>query len=176
MIKKILVTPREDAEYVAKKDTAFEGLAIISICSQKEDILFNEDVKKRIGCEVLNMVFADLTADDYKISPGLISKFPAFNKKMARETISFLDNLKDKDIEILLIHCDAGVSRSAAVGVFACRYLGMNEKEFRKENRVLSPNSLVYDILYKESGLRGNYKKWWENIPIDPKIRAMFID
>jgi len=60
------------------------------------------------------------------------------------------------------------------VGVFAIRYLGLDEKLFRKENTALGPNTLVYDTLAKVSGLRGDYEKWWENIPMDPRIASIF--
>lgn len=143
MVEKILVTPREFAVQISKR-RGTKGLAVISICSSKKDILFTKAVKKQLTCDdILTLIFADLTAVDYKNYPHLASKFPAFNEKMARETIKFLDNLRNKDIKLLLIHCDAGVSRSAAVGIFAVRYLGMDEKLFRKEHVAIGPNSLV---------------------------------
>lgn len=173
MVKKLLVTPREFGIYISKRKNKTKGLAVISICSKKEDILFTEEVKERLNCEVLNLIFADLTAEDYKIAPDLISKFPAFTKRKAKQTIKFLDSLREKEINLLLTHCDAGVSRSAAVGIFACRYLGMDEKEFRKEHRQIGPNSLVYDLLQQESGMRDDYQKWWED-EVPPNARLIF--
>lgn len=172
MIEKILVTPRKLGLYVSKK-RATSKLAIISICSYKRDIIFTKAVRKRMGCEnILSLVFADLTETDFKIAPELIKKFPTFNVKMAQQIIQFLNKLKEKDIKLLIIHCDAGVSRSGAVGIFACRYLGMDEKEFRKEHRFIGPNTLIYDLLIKESGMRDDYQKWWDDYgkEIDPRI------
>jgi predicted protein tyrosine phosphatase len=173
MVKKLLVTPREFGKYISKKKRKTKGLAVISICSKKEDLLFTEEVKKQLDCDVLNLIFADLTATDYKIAPDLISKFPAFTKRKAQQTIKFLDNIKKKEIDLLLIHCDAGVSRSAAVGIFACRYLGMDENEFRKEHHSIGPNSLVYDLLQQESGMRDDYQKWWEE-EVPPNSKLIF--
>lgn len=169
MIKKILVAPREIALDISKRKTT--GLAVISICSYKRDIIFTETVKKSMHCkDIISLVFTDLIAKDYKIAPDLIKKFPRFNMTMARKIITFIDKIKEKNIKLLLIHCDVGVSRSAAVGVWAVRYLGLDEKEFRKEHPSIGPNILVYDILTKISGLRKDYENWWENVHINPKL------
>lgn len=171
MVKKIMVARKETALYVASK-LKVKGLAVISISSYKKDIIFTEAVQKQLNCyDVLNFVFADLTENDFKISPKLVSEFPHFTVEMAREIVHFLNKLKDMDINLLFIHCDAGISRSGAVGVFACRYLGMDETEFRKEHKNIGPNTLVYDTLCQVSGLRGDYQAWWENTdPVDPRI------
>jgi len=171
-VKKLLVMPREFGIYISKRKEKTKGLAVISIYSKKEDLLFTEEVKKRLDCDVLNLMFADLTPTDYKTNPDLIPKFPTFTKKKAQQTIKFLDSLREKEINLLLIHCDAGVSRSGAVGIFACRYLGMDENEFRKEHRNIGPNTLVYDLLVRESGMRGEYQKWWDDYGknINPRI------
>jgi len=180
MIEKILVAPREVALDLSKRKKT-EGLAVISICSYNRDIIFTKAVKKSMNCQdIISLVFADLTGRDYKIAPHLMKKYPRFNMTMAREIITFIDKIKVKDIKLLLIHCDAGVSRSPAVGVWAIRYLqlngyiGMNEKEFRKEHPAIGPNTLVYDVLSKASGLGKNYGNWWENVHIDPKYKLIF--
>lgn len=172
MVNEIYVMPREGVLFLTKK-TYVKGLAVISICSYKKDIIFTKAVRKSMGCEdIISLVFADLTKVDYKIAPHLIKKFPAFNVTMAKQIIQFLDNIKKKKKKILIIHCDAGVSRSGAVGIFACRYLGMDEKKFRKEHRSIGPNTLVYDTLAQVSGMRGKYQKWWDYYgkKIDPRI------
>jgi len=171
MIKKILVTPREFGIYISKRG-ATSGLAVISICSYDKDIIFTDKIKKQLECEnIISLVFADLNENDFKISPKLIEKHPTFNKKMARKIITFIDTIKKEDIKLLLIHCDSGVSRSGAVGIFTCRYLKMDEKIFRKEHKNIGPNTLVYDLLIRESGLRGEYQKWWDDYgKVDPRI------
>lgn len=174
MIEKILVAPREFALHLSKRKKT-KGLAVISIVSYPRDKIFNKAVRKSMDCEdIITLVFADLTAKDFKIAPHLIKEHPRFNMKMAREIISFVDRIKEKEIRLLLIHCDAGVSRSAAVGVWAVRYLGHDEKIFRYEHKAISPNTLVYDVLSKVSGLRKDYGNWWENVHIDPKYKLIF--
>jgi len=180
MIGKILVAPREFAVDLSKRKKT-KGLAVISICSWERDVFFTEAVKKSMNCQdIISLVFADLTAKDYKIAPALLKKYPRFNMKMARKIITFIDKIKVKDIKLLLIHCDAGVSRSPAVGVWAVRYLSLNgyighdEDEFRREHPAIGPNTLVYDVLSKASGLRKDYGNWWENVHIDPKYKLIF--
>jgi len=46
--------------------------------------------------------------------------------------------------------------------LWACRYLGGDEKEFRKLNKNIHPNSHVYDTLYEVSGMKEDYRKFWE--------------
>ncbi len=171
MIENIMVVRREPVMDLAKLFKKPKKLAIISICSYKRDILFTEAVKKQMDCEnIISFVFADLTEADYKVSPSLTKTYPRFNVKMAHDIIEFINNIKEKDIKLLLIHCDAGISRSGAVGVWAIRYLGMDENIFRKEHPYIGPNTLVYDTLSKVSGLREGYANWWEDIDFNPDI------
>lgn len=169
MVDKILVTPREFAKWlIAEGGKCMNRMAIISICSSKNDVLFTNEVRKRISCKnIITLIFADLTAVNYKSYPNLCNEHPMFNNGMAVKIIKFLNGLRNKNISTLLVHCDAGVSRSAAVGLFAVRYFGMDEKAFRRENRAISPNTLVYDTLAAVSGIRSDYKNWWENINLD---------
>ncbi len=170
MIEKIFVMSRGHAKFLTEKENA-KNLAIISICSSKKDIIFTKTVKKKMGCDnILNLIFADLTTEDYKIAPYLITKFPVFTPYKAERIIRLLDNLKENDVKLLIVHCDAGVSRSGAVGIFAVRYLGMDEEEFRREHPNIGPNTLVYDTLIRLSGVRRDYQSWWEHQIDDGKL------
>ncbi len=84
-----------------------------------------------------------------------------FSKKHAEKIIKFLDKINkiDKDI-VLVVHCDAGISRSGAVGTFAVNYLNLDKIKFQKHylNRIY-PNKYVLDILNKESNLTNSYLK-----------------
>lgn len=168
MVAKIRVVPREIALDLAKKGNT-TGLAVISICSKKEDIIFTEEIKKKLKCDdIITLVFADITETDLKIVPELSKRYPIFTADKAQEILNFLNHLQKKDIKLLLVHCDAGISRSGAIGIFAVRYLGLDESEFRKKHKYIGPNSMVYDILMEVSGLHDGYQKWWEKeIPPD---------
>ena len=70
----------------------------------------------------------------------------AFDRKMAGEIIDFIEAHRGA-ADTLLVHCYGGQSRSMAVGAFAVRMLGGdNRKYFEKAN----PNRLVYDTLVAE--------------------------
>jgi predicted protein tyrosine phosphatase len=73
-----------------------------------------------------------------------------FNKDMAQKIINFLDKIKN-DLKIkeitLVAHCDAGISRSGAIGEFACDYLDFPYDTFKERNKGLHPNILVLNTL-----------------------------
>lgn len=107
---------------------------------------------------VLKLQFDDIT----KPEPGLI----LFADEMAEQIIDFADYLIENFPEKpLIVHCDAGVSRSGAVGSVLNDYinmkLGMEEdkKRFWKEHRnLILPNEWVKARLMKTWRCRGMKK------------------
>lgn len=67
-----------------------------------------------------------------------------FDQEMAERIVSFV--LKFMDKSIILIHCDAGISRSAAVA--KALYLWYH-KDGSRFDRLHFPNSLVLNIMNK---------------------------
>ncbi len=65
-----------------------------------------------------------------------------FQKEQAEEIIRFTEKIKD--IDTLLIHCYAGMSRSQAVGKFISELPG-----FESEEESIGYNEYVYDLLKK---------------------------
>ena len=61
----------------------------------------------------------------------------------------FVDNL---NCELLIIHCYAGVSRSAGVAGAVCQYLGIDKNIFDSKN--YDPNLLVYKLACNELGIK----------------------
>lgn len=84
-----------------------------------------------------------------------------FNEDMAKSVISFLDQNKAL-CDTLIVHCDAGMSRSSAIGLWANRYLGLDEKTFMVDNPRKCPNVDALSILMEVSGLNDSYKDFWE--------------
>lgn len=174
MICKIVTKSRQAMVYLIDSADSLGSSAIISMCSTEEQLLMTKSKIKQLnflGChDTLSLIFEDIRKKD---EPLLIKKHILFNEDMARQVVSFLDVLKDKEIDTLFVHCDVGVSRSGAVGIFAIRYLDMDEKKFLRNN-IIHPNSFVYDTLMKVSGLKGDFIKFWENysnsVIINPKI------
>lgn len=163
MINQIVVVPRLVIENYIKDDNAsyWENWSLISISTSEEQIVPDKENLLHKGCnDFLECVFADVTDKEY----NEFKKFypiELFSKETARKIIDFINKIKGFS-DILVVHCDAGISRSGAVGLFACRYLKMSENEFRKQNRVL-PNMYVLGVLNEESGLKDEYQSFWEN-------------
>jgi len=148
---------------IEHKEPQAEHWALISIYSSPKDKLIGpeeEKTLKKIGCEkTLSLCFGDYDYSSFDILKGQKEEEYIFNKNHADKIIEFVKSFDEKHQfmswpTLFVVHCDAGVSRSGAVGLWACRYLEYDEKEFRKINENISPNSFVYDTLCKESGMK----------------------
>jgi predicted protein tyrosine phosphatase len=80
-----------------------------------------------------------------------------FNEKLAKEIHEFINNISENDTKPIYVHCDAGVSRSGAVGYMLNEYfnkfLTNNEndyKAFNMNNSHIMPNPLVVRLLKRE--------------------------
>lgn len=182
MIKKIAVLPRRvvrqiiDGEHQlpltfswAPVTLCSQPWALISICTQPSEKLLNDnDLEKlhELGCQkTLTQYFGDYSNLEYwkTAAAKYQKKIYIFNESHAQEIIQFLEAIHAQPEELsLVVHCDAGISRSGAVGIFACRYFGLDEMKFREINNNIHPNPLVYNQLYETSGLKSDYEIFWE--------------
>jgi predicted protein tyrosine phosphatase len=71
-----------------------------------------------------------------------------FTEAQAKQIVAFLDEIKDTH-PLLLCSCDAGISRSGAVGEFACDYLGLDKNKFYAHNPFIHPNIHVKTMLWR---------------------------
>lgn len=60
----------------------------------------------------------------------------------------FVDKYKNSTIDII-VHCDAGISRSSAVAIVICRYLGLNDDWIWNDFNY-HPNKLVLKLALEE--------------------------
>lgn len=79
-----------------------------------------------------------------------------FDEKMAGRVLELIRNNLDKNVAV---HCDAGISRSVAIGCFLRDFLGYNLKLNAFESDT-ARNPHVYDILAKE------YKNYFKSVSI----------
>lgn len=93
---------------------------------------------------VLRLSFDDVE-EDLQISPTNKKMTKAFTEKDAKKIIEFLNS--NKNIDNLIIHCAAGISRSGAVGRFALEYLKGDQEFFYNNNKHILPNAKVLRIL-----------------------------
>lgn len=104
MIKTLGFFPRFVAE-----ETQFDNTyAVISITDPDQ-----EDAKIQGTSHILRLRFLDITDED--ITPEY-NHF-LFSEKHAQEALNFVKQFHDQNIDKLFIHCEAGVSRSAAVAL-----------------------------------------------------------
>jgi len=159
MIKQILIVARREVEYWIENNIgpSTKPWALISIWNSSELMTFkNITLLKNKECkDVISIKFADTKVE--------LEGMNLFNDMDAHHILNFINSTNETEVEILIVHCAAGVSRSGAVGVFACRYLNLDEYNFRKINRYIAPNMYVLDVLNKVSGINDDYVKYWKD-------------
>jgi protein-tyrosine phosphatase len=94
----------------------------------------------------LQLAFADtLSPDDHR----------AFKRQHAHRILNFVRGMWDK-IELLMVHCEAGVSRSLAVAAAISQIYLRTDGVFFMPH-LYQPNQLVYDVLLETAWERGEY-------------------
>lgn len=84
--------------------------------------------------EVLRLEFHDITEPDWRDNPA--EPYVLFNEQQARVIIGFVRRCNDEGVAGILVHCKAGVSRSAAVAKWiADRYQLSFPREYELFNR-----------------------------------------
>jgi len=170
VISKILVLPRIWVEAVIKGERWHPEItgkwALVSIYSDK--LLLDEANRESLellGCNnYITFRFSDITKTAYdRIPEDELKTIHLFTREQAHQIINFIDRVKD-EVDTLVVHCTAGISRSAACALFAHRYLGTDEEEFWRLNSQILPNEYVLSLLMEASGLRGDYEKRWETL------------
>jgi predicted protein tyrosine phosphatase len=100
--------------------------------------------KNRVG--LLRLVFEDIEEAD---------KPASFNASLAAEILDFVEKMWDK-VDVFLIHCEVGLSRSPAIAAALCQiYYNDDGRWFDS----IFPNRLVYRLLLethaRRAGKRG---------------------
>lgn len=129
-------------EYEAKRFAAGcrVPLCIISItCPEDEPVIFAANPMIR---GIFRMRFNDIDHD----------KIPNIPPPQQEDFYGLKDFVDRMDCEVLLVHCGAGISRSAATAAAICEYLGIKHPIW--DNSKYVPNHLVYQYACTELGLR----------------------
>jgi predicted protein tyrosine phosphatase len=122
-----------------------ENMAVISICGMDSERKLSNKWKHRI----------DLDFDDVDVAGSftIVTKkgnveipYILFDENMARKVITFISSLPS-NVNSIVVHCYAGISRSAAVAKFLCEEI--YDENFPKY--YMSYNKLVYRVLYETS-------------------------
>lgn len=137
----------------------YDSWYLISIYGDDQSIFLTEKILDKIrdmGCRAhLSLCFLDYSEHEIE-NLSETDKKMLFNIDHAKKIIEFVDSIKDDDDSVIVIHCDAGISRSGAVGMFLCEYLQCNYKDFSRVNPQIRPNSYVLRLLKKESQIEIN--------------------
>jgi len=133
---------------------------LISIHTDEEVFLTkqNQEIMAELGCrDSVSLSFWDVTEKQAKefISDDLRVNAMLFNDDLAETIIGFIASCNQDDEEngVLVVHCDAGISRSGACGVFAVDFLRLDYHKFILENNYIHPNPHVLNTLRRKAGL-----------------------
>ncbi len=134
------ILPQKMAENISK-DLDVKTSIISIVGPYEDDAVFSDN--KNID-KILRLYFNDCVADiKYKDD---VLKAPI--QEDFKGLKDFVDNLS---CDLLIVHCGAGVSRSAAVGAAINDYLNLGYKIFGNPN--YSPNPTVYKCCQNELGI-----------------------
>lgn len=158
---KIYVKSRLWMENILKNIPDFYmGKNIISIYSQNSYSPFSD------RWNILKLEFDDVT-DDFRNDLNS-NDYLFFNEDHAKQIKKFADEM-NKNHEFY-VHCDAGVSRSGAVGYvfneYFNKYLEDNKDDYERfeliHKYLISPNGLVVRLLKKEMFEETDYSEIWK--------------
>lgn len=101
---------------------------------------------------VMVLEFDDVD-NEWEVSPTNKGKCTPFSEEQAIDLFNFINRNKDK--HMCIVHCEAGISRSGAVGTFVHDYIGGDFNKFKYHNGGIVPNARVSRML---SEVRRNYE------------------
>ena len=188
MIKKVIIYNRQSMDRLPPYGTesgfqyCYAPWSLVSIHGDSRKFLTPENVSKlkELGMrDSLSQEYWDITDDPELVAQLKIYKpqYILFSQEQAKEVVAFLSKLKDDPIDqILICHCDAGISRSGATGAFACQFFGLDYNEFSEDNPMIHPNRMVLRMLREAAGLAGpsEFMTAWE-VKEEEKRKSMEV-
>lgn len=141
----ILVLSQSKAEKYIKENNT-RTLAVISITDPGQPLA---DIKEdKLTKSVFRMSFYDLDTDFVALNGKDV--IPCATKDDINGLKKFIDTLPP--VDVLVVHCAAGYSRSAGVGAAVELYLGMGNTIWG--NSRYYPNAHVYRLCLQEFGIQ----------------------
>jgi predicted protein tyrosine phosphatase len=105
---------------------------------------------------VLYLQFFDATPEEVENDPQREEGAPfLFGVVHAERIVAFLDQHQNAAVDVV-VNCEAGISRSAAVANFVLEYLGLEQKPFSPPRH--DPNPYVLEVLREVSSRRRSAK------------------
>ena len=112
--------------------------ACISISTHEGEWPELKGIDNRVG--VLRVAFADVANPN---TDG-IPKEAIFNHEMAGLLLNFYNLMEQQGVEVMMIHCEAGISRSAGVAAALSKIHEGDDSYYFSSRGPYLPNSLVY--------------------------------
>ena len=122
---------------IAKKYIGDEDYILISILDPGNEINLQHDNNRK---GLLTLHFSDV--DDVEFAKKM--NYTLMSKDQAIAVKTFVDTWKDK-VNLIIVHCTAGVCRSPGMGAAILDYLNGNSKEIF-ESEWFVPNRYVYKL------------------------------
>ena len=121
-------------------DNKLDVLSLVILTDHKLEIsIYNEENNKG----VLRLAFHDSDPNN-KHNPHIATEEQLFGEKRANLIIDFVAEIKDK-VDMLVVHCEAGVSRSPAIAAVLAKIHFGDDKAFFKAP--FTPNMHVYRVM-----------------------------
>jgi len=169
MCPNVKIYPRSIVEDILRGNVEvdFNDWFLISIYTNPDDeLIIGPSNRKRLGdlgcLDYLSMRFWDITEEGLAGTSMVYPDVCLFDVEHAEQTISFIDKSLSSLYKKItyVVHCDAGISRSGAIGVFICDYLDWHFQEksdmyekLKEEHPHIHPNQHVLRILKKVAGM-----------------------
>jgi len=131
---------------LAEKYEEDRAHVVISILSPGSNIKLPDNLKRRALLSLQFHDFNDPKLDGREVrneEGKLIDTLHCFTAKEAQEVVDCIQEWRDK-VSVFIIHCEAGISRSAGIGAAIAKILGGDDTPFFKQ---YVPNSLVYNSI-----------------------------
>lgn len=145
------ITCHSRAEIESAMRTAGERLCVVSINTPGRPLRFRAEYHN-----ILSIGFDD--ADRYP-PPGethVIANPVLFTDEQATEVCEFVAGEVEDDVQRILVHCDAGVSRSAGMAAALAKFYTGDDMWFFRHKR---PNMLVYRLMMNALGDGNDFSK-----------------
>ena len=149
MIKDVEVMSCANFKSNLGRVTTYQELAAIS-CRQSPGHPAGDDFPFVPDCSFfLSLFFDDCGPAGTKVGYDGWEGQKPFTEAQAKQVLDFVDGLAPDTI--LYVHCQAGISRSGAIGSFiAENYTNQNMQAWRQRHSWINPNSHVYSLLRRE--------------------------
>lgn len=163
----VLVTNRNAVQEISPHSEGLGRTVLIRITSYSKfkPLQFHEQFE-----DIMHQKFADVEDNDNfeRRTRRTTSRRPILpiTEHEAKEIVNFVRQHADKDC--LIVHCDAGFSRSPAVALAACEILGLTDESRRlrelASKGIYQPNQTVFNRITEAAGLREKRQKDLEHV------------